>query len=406
MMRRTHRLSALVLAAALAVGACGGNDDPSSVHADIDISALDSGNYPTTPIDIEKARTVDSGAIRESIAIGAAMPLLMDIDNRFIYNSRSASSRMVTPAVPPDFYIATGIDTKEFNAIVPGVVAGWYTFGQRREDMSIGRSAELYAVRFTNVDTASAASRILGDRTTGTDYRLPDYPGAISRVRDKIDYRSATMNSWLAHGDMLLHLRIEDPLSVPFDPVPLAELTKRAFDKQIDMLKNYTPTPLDKIAAQPLDVDGLLSRVPTFAKEHLPVNGANPWGVYPLRSTVHSESHPDIARAAYEDAGMDYLVVGEKVIIYRTRDSSSTTRLTAAMQEQVADKETYKKTDSPPNFPSAQCFEVKPGVSSAYQYHPVCWFSIDRHVAQVHGRNVQDVHQRTAAQYKLLVAGH
>ncbi len=406
-MRPHLRAFAALIALTLTTSACGGNDgNNSAAEPDkIDVAKLDSGNYPVTPSDVEKTRTSDTGAILEAIRIGSAMPLLMEIDGRFIHErSRSFGQAIITPNDPPDVYAATRIGLDEFNSVAPGVVAGWHTRGQRREEYGLGSSAGLYVIRFATPEQANSAFQALADRTSGESFGIPGYPQARTKVVERFEYHPAAMNSWIALGDIVVHLRIEDPISSPFEPARAADLVKRAFDKQIEMLKSYSPTPVDKIGSLPIDVDGLLSRTMPPTKEELPAKGSDPTGVYPKRAALHPESHPDLARAAYDDAGLDYLTVSGRTFVYRTRDHDSTTRLIAALRPLVAVDENYVKVDSPPNMPIAQCFGAKPGSSSAWEHPPVCWFAVDRHVAQVYGRNVQDLHQRTAAQYKLLVS--
>ncbi|WP_330252317.1 hypothetical protein OG874_40580 [Nocardia sp. NBC_00565] len=405
-MGRRLRICATALASTLAltVGACGNdtNNDAALSSTAVDISKLDSGNYPTTPSDVEKTRTDDSGAVREAIRIGAAIPLVMDVDNRFIFDYHTYISRMLTPRSKPNF-TGTKLESEEFNTIAPGLVAGWYTLGQRREESGLGREIEMDAIRFSSSDRANAAAQALADRTLGEGYRIAEYPAARTTYVPKVPYGSPRMASWLAHDDMLLYVRVDDPVSIPFNPAEQADFVKRAFDKLVDGLKGYSPTPIDQIKSLPLDVDGLLSRTLPFDKDNRP-GGSDPSAVYPKRAAMHFERHPNLAMAAFDDAGVDNIAVSATAI-YRTRDISSTTRLIAALEAPVIDEENYAKVDSPTNLATAHCYNAKPGISSASNYPPVCWIAFDRYVAKVNGRNVQDLHQRTAAQYKLLASG-
>ena len=275
---------------------------------------------------------------------------------------------------------------------------GWYSSGQRRESPIVGSTATIYTLRFAQADQSEAALTALSDRTVGENLSIPGYPMARGKYRTDDSLIAGASNTWLVHGDLLLHVAITDPLDLPVDPTTLADLTKRAFDKQIEMLKNYSPTPLDKISSLPLDVDGLLSRTIPLDKDELPVNGPDPSAVYPKQALLHAENYPDLAKAAYDDAGVDYVAEASSTI-YRTKDASSTTRLIAAIESWFT--KDYAKIDGPPNLPGARCMTPKPDGSSSI-YNPVCWIAVDRYVAEVTGRNPQDLHQRTAAQYKLL----
>ncbi len=397
-MRLRHRAFATAFALLLATSACGSDSDTAGPNTPaIDISKLDTGNYPTTPADIEQTRNYEAAVLREAIRIGNAMPLVMDVDNRFIFEPHQYFNRWFSSKFSPSFS-GSGVNGEDFNSVAPGLVVGWYTYGQRREEFDIGRSVAIYTLRFSNADQAAAAARTLADRSVGEALQIPGYPAARTTYRAKTELGTPAMYTWLTKGDLVLHVRIDDPISTPFDPVPLADITRRAFDKQIEMLKNYAPTPADQIAALPLDVDGLLSRTLPLEKDNMPVDGSNPSAVYPKQAALHPENYPNLAKAAFDDAGVDYVAVGG-AHIYRTRDAAGATRLLAAIETQVAAK--YDKIDSPPNLPTAHCFDTKAGTAS-WSYPPMCLVPIDRYVAQIHGSNVQDMYQRAAAQYKLL----
>ncbi|MET8650241.1 DUF7373 family lipoprotein [Nocardia aurea] len=404
-MPRVHVATAALLALALTVGACGDDESTTPKTPEVQIGALDSGNHNTTPIDVERARTPESGSIREAIRIGAVTPLMVDIDNRLIFNSSAVfNRRLITPTFPPDVFVSTEVGPEEFNAVAPGLIAGWYSSGQRRDKAELGRTATLHTLRFGDATLAGTALRALADRTAGTEYAIPGHPETAAKASIGNSLRPPAVDAWSAHNDMLIHVRVEDPLSVPVDPAPMAELAGRIIDRQIEMLSAYAPTPVDKIATQPLDVDGILSRVPLYEKNDLPVIGANPWGVYPRQVALQAEEQPHLARPAFADAGVEFLAIGNAVLVYRTQDNASTTRLIAALRSMIVDEDIYQKADSPPNLPSAQCVEAKPNTTSTSRTRPLCWVPIGRDIAQVTGQNLQDTHQRTAAQYKLMVA--
>jgi hypothetical protein len=395
MMRPVSRIFVLAVTLVLATSACGSNPKDSAMAGEIsiDLAKLDSGSYPITPLDVEKTRAEDSGAWQEGIRIGNATPLAMDIDNRFIFESHNFYKRVIIPKKSSAVTIASA----------PGLIAGWYTHGQRRAEANFGRTMQIHTLRFSNADQASTAARLLSDENRGDSLQIPDHPTAHNKYATKVNSGAPWMSSWLVHGDMLLHVTILDPINIPVVPAQLAELTKRVFDKQIDMLKNYSPTPIDQIPSLPLDVDGILSRTLLLEKDRVVTSETYLAAVYPKQAALHPELYPNLAKAAFDDAGVDYVAeAGARV--YRTRDASSATRLIAAMHAQVADG--YKKMEAPPNLPTAQCFDhdTKADVSSSWRYVAVCWISVDRYVARVTGFGAQDVNQRTAAQYRLLAS--
>ncbi|MEU4342699.1 hypothetical protein AB0H00_15745 [Nocardia sp. NPDC023852] len=389
----------MLIACVFAAGACGGDTTEQADVQRVDVTKLDSGSYPTTPIDVEQTRTDQSGAVREAIRIGAATPLMSDIDNRYIYQNPGYRTRAITPKTPPSL---KAVDRSEFDAVAPGLVAGWFTQGQRRKEFSVGSEVLVYVLRFSDASHASAAVKELIERVPGDSISIPGYPEARTRHNAHTEFGINYLSTGLAHGELALLVQINDPISRPFAPGPPADLTKRSFDKLIDMLRQYTPTPIDKVSALPLDMDGMLSRTVPLDDNNKSVDGSDRSGVYPAQALLHSEQDPNSARSAYTDAGVDYAAaVG--ALVLRAKDSAATTRLLAAISLPVATE--YDKADSPANLPEAKCFKPKEGPGKSPMDEPVCYFAFDRYVAQVSSKNIQDLQQKTAAQYKLLAYG-
>ena len=65
----------------------------------------------------------------------------------------------------------------------------------------------------------------------------------------------------------------------------------------------------------------------------------------------------------------------------------------------------YDKAAAPAGLPDARCIKPKETGSTSLN-KPICWIAVGRYVGQVSGANEQDLHQRTAAQYKLLADAH
>ncbi|MFI6775598.1 hypothetical protein [Nocardia sp. NPDC050412] len=396
-MRLRHSLYAIIAMALAATTACG--DSQGTTTPTIDVAKLDSGNYPTTPRDMETTRNADSGGYLESVRLGNSVPLPFDIDGKFAFQRLATIDGRTTLKSPATI---SSIDNKEFPDLAQGLVAGWETTGERRSPFWLGSSVIMDTLRFSDQGKAETAARRLADRQTevlpGETVTIPGHPTA----RAKWSPSKRTLDSFLVHDAMLLYVHIDDPVSEPVDTAPLIAFTQAAFTEQIETLKDYSPTPVDQIASLPMDVDGLLGRTLPLEERQKSVSGIDRTVLMPGHVALHSENFPALAKAAYDDAGVDLVAyAGEKV--YRTRDSSSTVRLIAAMIDQKADK--YRPVDAPPNMPDAKCFDVKDKKSPSLTYPPVCYLAYDRYVARVVGTNVQEAYQKAAAQYKLLAYG-
>ncbi|MEV5837875.1 hypothetical protein [Nocardia sp. NPDC052112] len=362
----------------------------------VDVSKLDSGNYPTTPRTIE--RSEEQGAIQEALALGEHVPLLMDVDSRMVFNIARSGNRAFTQKHPPPANSGVG-NVEEFFGPVPGLIAGFGTYAQRRQEFALGSDVEMAILRFSTADQAGVAMNFLAAednkeypaKATAT---IPGYPEARAGVSEL-----NSLTTWLTRGEYVLRIWTNNPLATPPDPVPLAEFTKRILDKQFEMLRDYRPTSPDKLAALPVDVDGLLGRT-------IPSKAAVNWtpGVYTPHAALHVHSRSDLTSRLFTDTEVDAFALDDSGV-YRTADAAAAARLIAGFIDQATDS--FAVIDPPPGLPDAKCLKklddpVVADLSADYQ----CYVAYDRYVGNVGSSQVQDLYQQAAAQYKLLVAGH
>ncbi|WP_431964169.1 DUF7373 family lipoprotein [Nocardia sp. bgisy134] len=376
--------------------ACGDNDNRLDEPA-VDISKLDSGNYPTAPRDVNATRTDKTGLALEAMRIGNAFPLAYDVDRKYAYMRLIYPDPRLSSVLRG--YIPHVSSLEEFSGLTEGLIAGWETNGERRRSPSLGRQVVMKVMRFGTAAQAETAAQRIADRqaetTAGERVTIPDHP----QVRARWSESKRTLDSWLTRDTLLLYTHIEDPVTEPSETAPLIDFTTRAFNTQLEMLKGYTPTPVDQLASLPMDPEGLLGRTLPLEDKEKYANGEDPSTVGPKQTALHREHRPDRMKAAFDDAGVD-LVANAAGRLYRTENAASTVRLIAALIDQAS--EGYKSIDGPPNLPSAKCFEAKSPKISTDRYPPVCYFAYDRYVARVQGKNIQELHQKAAAQYKLL----
>ncbi|WP_327095513.1 hypothetical protein OIE68_36835 [Nocardia vinacea] len=394
-LRYRNGLLCLAIAAALATtAACGGSDDPAPA---VDVSKLEAGNYPTTPRDIDKQRTTETGAVQESIRLAEFVPLMMDLDSRMIYNHRPFYLHPFTPQNPPrNGWLGGSVDN--FAAAAPGLVAGWTTSGHRRKDSSLGLNIDLTLLRFSNNAQAKTAMDVFSDEKNDKypgkgPLSIPGYPNAKSTLS-----QYDAVKTWIARDDYLLYTYVGNSLATPPDPAPLIDFTKMLFDKQFELLKGYTPTPSDKVAQEPADIDGLVAR--TLANQ--PAEGyADITGAYTPHAALHLEERPDITKRAFDDAEVD-LIAHSESSIYRTADPAAANRLTASFLDQLTGL--FEPTDSPPGLPTAKCSKKleNDATKSRNLVEFICYLTYDRYVATITANQRQDLDQKLAAQYKLL----
>lgn len=387
------RTKILTTLAAIAIALPGCSDADGGTSA-IEINKLDVGNNSTTPIDIETTRTPNSGAVREAIRIGNIVPMPFEYDNRFTLGSIFGYSQRVTPAEPPNFESA-GITIDNFAQAISGYVAGWQAFGQRRAWPNLGRNIETYTIRFESADKAQFAANKLAEMSKGEVHRIDGNEKAVGKYVLSDTIASSAVHTWLAHEDMLLYFNLSDPVSRPFDLADSSAIAKNFFDKQIDMLSQYQRTPLDTISKLPLDVDGLLGRAIHDS------NTSKRAAVYPAHVAASLAKRPALYSSAYSDAGVDYVAIAG-TFVYRARDEAAAERLAAALGSMSQGAPGVVPADPPPNLPNAVCFEIEKAKAAEVGLVPQCRITVGRYAAQIGGTNLQDAHQRTAAQYALL----
>ncbi|WP_280266818.1 DUF7373 family lipoprotein [Nocardia wallacei] len=375
--------SVVILAGALGCG------ETASESPTIDVAKLDSGNYPTTPRDMNSIKDGISGAVQESIRMAEFVPLMLDIDSRLIYG-RSAITRAHTAKFSPT------LSSKEikFADAAPGLVSGWSTYGNRRPGQQPGLRIELTLLRFDSAEHAANAARVMSEDDNKQyapkgPLTIGGYP-ASSAFLTKYD----SVSSFTPQDNYLAKLYINSPMATPPDPAPLTDLAKTVLDRLFESLKGYKPTPPNQLAEVPKDVDGLLGRT-------IPLDKPTAYtGIYSPHAALHRQSLPDSSKQAFADAKVD-LVAEQDDFIYRTADAAAAKRLMAASLNQVEDR--YEATDSPPGLPTAKCLKLKDESVSDVKFR--CYLPYDRYLALVPSDQPQDLHQKTAAQYKLLAAG-
>ncbi|MEU1985247.1 hypothetical protein [Nocardia sp. NPDC019395] len=376
--------TACVLVVALTAG-CGTSGSDAGPAPEIDPSRLRPGNYRTAPRTAEEIRRPINIEILESVRLKSILPEIYDIDPKLVFAHLSSAKAMYTPQHPPTEY-DEGVGAKDFAVAVPGLIAGAAASGQRRESSPLGRNATIKLLRFANASQAAHAADLLAaearDDLKGP-VEIPGYPAARAAV-SKFD----SVMSWVPHGEFMTYTYVGMGVDIPPDHRPLIDLTKRLLDKQVENLAGFRPTPLDRVAELPVDIDGLL----TYALP--PTDDVIPESVVTAQVARQMVDRPDLARRAFEDARVDLVVRGGPTI-YRTADSAAATRLQAHFVSQV-DPE-YHPVDPPPGFPTANCVQ-----NSSFTSWLECIFTSGRYTVTLEGQQLQDLHQQVSAQYLLL----
>ncbi|NEW28628.1 DUF7373 family lipoprotein [Nocardia cyriacigeorgica] len=397
------RLCVAILALGISttlISGCGESDANDAGAGGVDTAQLVPGNYPTTPRTGDELATPSSGMNREAARLAEHVPLIMDIDNRLVY-SQNIQGRRYTPLQPPTHREDVSV-VENFNAVVPGLVVGWGTGAQRRQESGLGENVSLRVLRFQTPDQAKHAQSVLPDAFLKKypEYKPLDIPSYSAARSFASPYGS--VSTWHIRDAYLIYVHSTSGLNPAKDPRPAVDMAKKVLDKQIELLNGYQPTAVDEIPALPADIDGLFARtlpVDEAADEGLAEDDVV--GVYPVEAGIHLSERFDLDQQAFDDAGVDLISRGDSWV-FRAKDDDAAARLLAAQLSQVDWQ--YKPTSSPPGMPDAKCFEKNeddPFVTYSLMA-PTCYFTIGRHVAIVEADQIQALHQKAAAQYLLL----
>ncbi|MGW0182019.1 DUF7373 family lipoprotein [Nocardia sp. NPDC003345] len=379
---RTLATGACSVVMALLVAGCGGGGSPATPQ--VDASALQPGNYPTIPRTDEQLRTPANTELLEPLRMAEAVPRIAEIDPKLAYVHVSTAGKFFTAQHPPTKY-DEGIGLENFSAAIPGLIAAWGGNGQRREDTVLGRNASITLMRFSDPAAAAHAAAVLADArrdSVKNSIEIPGHPLSHGRIT-----RYDAVAAWVPHAEFMIYTYVGAGVDIPPDPNPLATLTARLLDAQIEKLRNFRPTPVSELERLPLDRDGLMAVT-------LPPDEGVGEMVLPPEVALQLAPRPGLTQRAFDDARVDLVMRGASSI-YRAADAPAAKRLQAFFVSQR--DSSYQAVDPPPGLPSASCAEETETIKRIE-----CAFTHGRHTVVVEAGQLQDVHQKAAAQYLLL----
>lgn len=392
----------------LALTGCGhavtGTAVPAAAPPDsVDLRALDTGTYPTTPAPTwGTAGTEDAGRRAEGQRLAGHVVGPWQVDPRFVDGSAGPAAIVTEP--------------KHLGAVLwPTLAApvhGHPFLVAFSADRHVTDPGDPTALRNTVLlfATAEAATAVAeGMSQTAMDGRMsiefyspvptepvravpipghPDSTGAVlTHIVDGVEVRELTAIT--AHGRFVL---VEVARSAE-GPDRAAEFAGRALDLQIPLLEDFTPTDPTHLAELSLDPAGLLARtlpLPT-------VGGGLANTTFDQRGAVHLEDHPIDVAEALADAGVDAVVnAGDSV--YRAGDPDRARRLADRLADLVAAGGAARPGPAVPGLPSGHCLSDTGGLVVRHR----CFAAVDRYVIKSVAQQLNSAQQQVAAQYRML----
>ncbi len=372
------------------------NQDPRAANP----ALLDPGGYPTKPRPaLGNAGSTEVGRQVEARRMGDVVAIPFEVDPSF---NRRRNFFPTGPVVDPG-----GIDGAFLATLGPALaghdfVAGFSTSGSPAKGTIYELTVAL--LRFATPADAQAAATEMAHRTE-RDQRpdldlparsplpVPDDPDTSAVATEAGNNQSwTTLYAYTSTGPFVVAQNIEQPSTED-----ALKLMHRTVEVQRDLLKGFTPTPVDKLADLPLDPDGLWARTLTAGAA-----SADPAeGLYGTHGALTFMSLPARSQELFTKTGMQTMAKA-LVNVYRARDPKAAGAIVDDFAAEVSENN-FKPSAGVDNLPAARCAVSPPSlVDNRQDYY--CLAAVDRYAIEVNAHTESDAHQLMAAQYLMLTA--
>ncbi|CAJ1578330.1 DUF7373 family lipoprotein [[Mycobacterium] wendilense] len=396
----------MALLATLAVGCTGVQAgtalrDPRNDPRAVNTALLDPGGFATTPrTDLDgTAGTAAEGARLEARRMAEAVVVPFEVDLGLSlpdpeWNRGFTSPLELQPMLPKS--VAVAIQSNNF-------IAGFRT---KAAGPTLDRSLTNIVLRLaTSEDARRAVSGMANGsewEQSGRDGRttparralpIPDRPDSVAFLAQPRG--RADLFVYTTHGPFVL---VQMVLDSGTDAA--LKLALHTVDRQRAALDSFEPTPVDELAALPMDPTGLLARsVPGYGR------GLSPHaaGAYGPHGALHFMSKPDRARQVFTEAGVSAAAVA-LATVFQARDPDGAAHL---VEQFLGDyvNEVYGRSEPVPGLPASRCLFAPEGSTPDLRLASYyCVVAYDKYVIVVQEANIAEAHRALAAQYLLISA--
>ncbi|MFE9578763.1 hypothetical protein ACFYO1_20430 [Nocardia sp. NPDC006044] len=386
-----------VVLATVGAGGCASEVQGTSVSSEIDVRALDTGKFPTTPPKIA-SRLDDLGYARlEAARLADAVLSPHEVEPKY---SVGASARVHTDAQSVAQYLAEpAIPVLLNHGFVLGFSAGSAedvppltdpTAGPRQRD-----GLTVTVSRFPDAAAAKAAAAELDAVDLGLNPEnvavgLPKYPDSRAHWRPAFP----TLGSTTPHGNYVISVLAETRTA---DIDRLVDATQKYLAAEVAELDKFSATPIGKFNTLRQDPDGLLVRI-IQDKGVVPAPDGQGEVVLTLRGYLNYVQDQSGRLPVLRKAGVDRIAVTPNAFGFRTADDAAAARFVTESAE-LGNAVDRRAVDPPADVPGAACVQDYVAPKEA-QFR--CFVSYRRYAALVLGSRLWETQQRAAAQYALL----
>ncbi|WP_131816693.1 DUF7373 family lipoprotein [Nocardia salmonicida] len=412
------RIARIFAVATMAIGAtgCGSVVTGTETAGEVDVRTLDVAKYPVEPIDTiyEYSPSMRTSQLLAAYRLAGSMALGTDIDPEFKYGAGSA---LTSPGIATLYLSKATREVLQDNKMLYGWASGstdkvdYDVMSNRAADNSISdlqrerlsaSFSGITVLQFADDETAERAAKDMSNAdfavaaNDNKSISLPNYPTATSHHRPGV----TTLGSTLAHGRYVIYIHVgvrED------DVAQLTALAEKAYRTQISLLDKLPAlSPADMLRLPP-DPEGMLRRAlnpktsPTL--DELEYFTLDRIGYY------QANRKQQLNDSLYAETGADRFTRSWGTELVRTRDEEAAETLRDKVIELLVPSSEF--ADSPPQLPDTKCAKnTDPRLNDKFvdtgeRKRFLCAVQYRRYVAIVDANQIQDAHQRAAAQFAL-----
>ncbi|MFG1794341.1 hypothetical protein [Nocardia sp. NPDC049149] len=402
-MRRLR--TALLAACSMTIlAACGSIVPGTAQPGEIDIRNLDTGNYPTLPLNAHDDdyrphfhEMKDVAAMRVADHVASAY----DIDPRMKYGSLTWS--ISSGVMPEELGRKSEMEPiakrhkmiygfKSNGSDAEGGIFATTDWPAKRQANSTTVStmvmqfpddarAKAAATEFAEADLAATAGQ-------NQPAALPKYAEAHGNWRPGSPFLRTT----LARGPYVVAFLVSTPDPVLNSMVALAE---KAYDTQFSLLEQLPTLSPEQLLQLPWDPDHLLSRTLNPDKFQRPsFDDSN--ALFSLRGVLQYAKDRDYAKQRFTAMRADKFALSSGTLVVHTAGPDAARKVVA---DRITPTVVSGDAEAPAGLPDSACVENKSGAASAKRF--TCIVAYHEYVGFVSSNQLGDAKQRAAAQYSL-----
>lgn len=357
-----------------------------------DLSVLEVGNYRTEPTEYGTAGSEKAARIREGHRLGDHVVLPFEVDPAYTEHVGRREAVVLDRRDMASLVINDTFDEVAAE-LITGWVHTWATAGvfPDRQEMSVA------VLMFPD---AATARRVAADlEHDDYTYNADNQPVQLTKYPHTKAHRqpgTASLVSWTGHDRYVVFVEYTDFTNRAGLPA-MVQRTEALLDVQLPLLDEFEPTPTDHLGDIPLDPDALLGLAYPKTEQMIAVSG--PPGVFRGRGALHALSGV---------AGLDFLTAGRvtgialaDTVVMESESVAGAKALWTRFRPPADRPDEGRVIDAPRGIDDdVECFARKVTTNSAPSNF--CVLRTGRYFALIEGIQVQELHQKTSAQYALL----